>query len=155
MSRKSDKIIERKGRFERMILFTPAFDHRDKNCGIHGMEMRFIVKGDVGAVQFLVFTNWQLPHVRKEFEGRVDAGENLHPCLFAGSPADLGYHSPKPIYEGQSPLSDDCEILGGKCYYDGSGLNAEEPFNILVTDGLEALWKFLENYHTTLFGNGK
>ena len=144
-------IIERKGKFERLIMFSPSYDERRKGYGIHGMEMRFLVKGPKGAVQFLVFTNWMLPHVKKELLDRVDKGENLHPCLFEGHPADLGYHSPKPMYKGQSAMSNDCDVLGGKCYYDGSGLNAERPFGILVSQGLESLWNFLEEYYGSVF----
>jgi hypothetical protein len=148
-------IIERKGKFKRSILFRPGYDERRKGCGVHGMEMRFVVKGPRGAVQFLLFTNWMLPHVERELHDRYEKGESLNPCLFKGYPADLGYHSPKPMYKDQSAMRNDCDILGGQCYYDGSGLNAERPFGILVSQGLEALWKFLEEYYGSVFSKNE
>jgi hypothetical protein len=62
-------------KLERIIEFTPAFDKRDpnpkKNYGVHGVELRFVVKGEAGAVQFLIFTNWHLPHVQKAMVNRA------------------------------------------------------------------------------------
>jgi hypothetical protein len=80
---------------ERLMEITPAFDKRDpdprKNYGIHGAEMRFTVKGPLGAVSFLLYTNWQLPHIEREFREKERAGESV---LRRPIPADLGYHSP-------------------------------------------------------------
>ncbi len=67
------------------------------------------------------------------------------------SPTDLGYHSPEPRYEGQTSMGA-CEALGGKeCFYDGSGLNAYDAFGVLVAEGSEGLWKFLEKYWHDVF----
>lgn len=138
---------------QRILEWSPAFDRRDpnlhKNYGIHGVEMRFVVKGPLGAVQFLLYTNWQLPHVRKEFAAR---GCDTY-CLNAPMPADLGYHSPRPLYEGQEPISDKpCPYLDGKlCYYDGSGLNAERIFDVLCAEGDMGVWRELEAYYRETF----
>lgn len=68
-------------------------------------------------------------------------------------PADLGYHSPVPMYEGQTKR-DDCQYLpGGTCYYDGSSLAAESVFNILVEQGSEGVWKHLEEVYNDRFNN--
>lgn len=139
----------------REIKFRPAFDKRHadpkKNYGIHGVDMLWILKGPVGAVQFLVFTGWHLPHIIAEWE--QDAKE--HPVtgkqlMCQPIPADLGYHSPTPVYDGQQ--CNECDLLPGKkCYYDGSGLNAEPVFKLLVEKGDEAVWKFLEDYYRDIF----
>jgi hypothetical protein len=167
----------------------PAFDKRhadpDKNYGIHGAEMLFVLKGELGAVQFVLYTNWMLPHIYEEW--KKEYGDRW-PCVFSKPiPADVGYHSPKPMYEGQEPIGSKktnkeamrrnterlmkregiedlepffeptgtftpCEWLDGKpCYYDGSGLAAEEYFKLLVSEGSEAVWKKLEEYYEETF----
>lgn len=60
--------------------------------------------------------------------------------------ADLGYHWPSPQYDGQNRL-EDCPLFDdGHCYYDGSSLDAEEPWRLLREEGDEALWQHLEDY---------
>ena len=39
---------------------------------------------------------------------------------------DLGRHSPEPMYDGEKPFSECCHILGGRCYYDGTSLGAND-----------------------------
>jgi hypothetical protein len=102
-------MTERK--LERIVEFEPAFDKRnvdpEKNFGIHGVEMRWVLKGERGAVQFLVYTNWQLPHVTQESINRLgfarDFGMEMR-CFWLPMAADLGYHSKFPLYEGQEPM---------------------------------------------------
>lgn len=147
--------------FEKEIKFHPAYDKRDenpsKNYGIHGVEMRWLLKGTDGTVQFVVFTNWHLPHVMEEQDQRitnkipdkVDLKVTYHPM-----PADVGYHSLKPMYEGQQPMPQKCEYLNNQpCYYDGSGLHAQKVFEILVEKGSDAVWKYLEKYYNETFNN--
>lgn len=132
---------------EKKILFTPAFDRHDpdpsKNYGIGSVDIIFVLIGDKGAVQFILSTDWHLPHVRKELD---DKG---FPCK--PSARDIGYHSPKPMYEGQTIATKHCEYLGGICYYDSSALQADKYFNILVEGGDDALWKSLEQYYREIF----
>jgi hypothetical protein len=101
-----------------------------------------LVKGERGVIQFVLFTGW-LP-APEEFQ------ENVNPPL----PADIGYHSPMPMYEGQNPMSGKCDVLGGVCYYDGSSLNARQPFLVLCNSGGEALWKYLEDTYRSKFEEG-
>lgn len=137
--------------FVREIVFNPAWDKRSsdpkKDYGIHGVEMRWYLKGSKGIVQFVVFTNWMLPHVQEELDRkRMDA--DFPHLMCRPMAADLGYHSYKPMYDGQTPMK--CDLLGGECYYDGSGLNAQELFNKLLREGGEAVWKEMEEfYHST------
>lgn len=147
--------------FERRIDIDPAFDRRHpdpkQNYGIHGVTMRFILKGDKGAVQFVLFTNWQLPHVTEETDQRTiakaRAGEDISidlRCFYRPLPADRGYHSPTPVWEGQE--SRECDLLDGKpCYYDGSGLQAETVYHALLAEGGEGVWKELEYYYSQVF----
>ena len=144
-----------KTKLTREIKIHPAFDKRDKdplkNCGIHGCDLRFLLKGPKGVVQFVIFTNWQLPHVTEEFiqkpiKDRIDIKIRYLPM-----PADLGYHSLVPMYEGQTGRAN-CEYLDGKtCYYDGSSLSAEPIYDILLREGSDGVWKALEKYYKELF----
>lgn len=160
----------------------PAFDKRSpnpkKNYGIHGLELRYYVKGKKGAVQFILYTNWQLPHVDKETFGDWNSPKYDHHMriLCKPMPADLGYHSPVPMYEGHEPMQPTkiktvaktknnplgfkvekigkvpvCEVIGVPCYYDGSSMNAERIFDTFVTGGDIALWKELEDYYYATF----
>jgi len=145
---------------ERIIQFRPAYDKRDldpkKNYGIYGVEIIFILKGEHGAVQFLLYTNWHLPHVQKEIDSKLFNPE--FPYLFhKPQPADLGYHSYKPIREWQdTPSFEHCEILDEKpCYYDGSTLNAEPIFKRLLEEGDKGVWKALEDFYEKTFGELK
>lgn len=124
---------------------SPAYDKRNpdpaRNYGIHGVDLRMYVIGARGAVQFVLYTDWHLPHVDDELRAK---GARLQ-----ATPADLGYHSPIPTYEGQESWGrDNCELLGGcRCYYDGSGLNAERIFDVLRAEGSDGVWRELEAYY--------
>jgi len=140
-------------RFKREIIFDPAYDERNaesgKNYGIHGVNLRFYLTGPKGAVQFVLHTNWHLPHVEKELDSRLDI---KWPHLYCHPlPVDLGYHSPKRRYKGQTLLTKDCPLLKGKCYYDGSSLNAEPVYKRLLQEGSDGVWKELEKYYLGIF----
>lgn len=125
------------------IVFCSAYDKRSsdpkKNYGIHGVNMTWYVKHVGHAVQFVVYTNWHLPHVEKELDGNFPH-LSCHPL-----PSDVGYHSKRPMYQGQTPIGDDCKLTGGECYYDGSSLHATDVFQMLVTQGHEAVWTYLDS----------
>lgn len=139
--------------FERIVQIKPAFDKRSddpkKNYGIHGCDLRMILKGEKGTVQFVLYTNWMLPHVEKELDARIDRQFphlSCHPL-----PADLGYHALAPQYEDQKPMGL-CEYLDGReCYYDGSGCNAENIYHELLRAGSDGVWAALEKYYAHTF----
>lgn len=148
-------------KFIRHTDFEPAWDRSDKdpskNYGVHGVNLRMVLVGPEGAVQFLVYTQWMLPHVQRRTIARVtrrvgnsDMETELR-CFFTPQPADLGYHSKKPMYEGQTPMDNQCEYTGGPCYYDGSGLQAHAVFRMLVEKGHEAVWQALEARYKAQF----
>ena len=129
---------------ERIVKFKPAYDERHNpkgNYGIHGVDLLMILKGELGAVQFVVFTNWQLPSVQEELLHRPFTDSLDIECRFCPTAADLGYHSKKPMYEGQEPIANNCELTGGDCYYDGSGIAAEGIYKVLVEKGSDAVWE--------------
>jgi len=138
------------GGFERLVMFEAAYDKRSKdpkrNYGIKDVHVRFVLKGKEGAVQFLFSTGWYLPHVRRELVEKGYFSRVAFPVAFG-----LGYHSPTPIHGGEICF-EECRILGGKCYYDGSGLDAIPLLEKLVAEGDEAVWRELERYYRLTFG---
>lgn len=143
--------------FVRLVTFDPAYDKRPKNpgdpdYGIHGVTLRFLLTGPLGAIQFVVYTNWHLPETTERLRTQpYDAiGGDPH-WMERPMPADLGYHSYVPRYEGQSSMGS-CAFLGGaECYYDGSTLNAEPVFVRLLREGDAGVWDALEQYYRQTF----
>lgn len=140
--------------FRRWIAFSPSYDcivrqpcvHGSETCtpgsmhshGRHSVDMTWYLQGEIGVVQFKVATGWMLDDTPVSAWGLTMA-------------FDLGYHSPVPLYEGQSPMSD-CHLLPGReCFYDGSGLMADTPWRLLRREGDAAVWKHLEDYYADTF----
>ena len=155
----------------RRIVFFPAFDKTDpdpkKNYGVGCLELRFLVEGNKGAVEFQLLTQWYQRHV---MDRRL---ENLKKDIWAGKqdfllkhftepyPIDLCYFSPIRLSEDDSEWKDGVSyVLGGKpCFYgykytDKKGFVAKEvAYWLLVEYGDEALWEYLEEYYVEVFGN--
>ena len=135
------------------IVFKPAYDKRHsdpkKNYGIHGVDMTWYLKGEEGTVQFVVYTGWHLPNVIEEQSKDSSAWKVLSRPL----PADIGYHSKVPQYSDQTCMDTDCDAIigGGPCYYDGSTLGAEVGFQLLVREGSDAVWKWMDDYYKMTF----
>lgn len=139
--------------FERITTITGAYDKRNadpkKNYGIHGMEMRFVLKGERGAVQFVYYSCQYLKHVADELALSMIEKGSIKYHAFRGMAVDIGYHAYTPQFEGQS--SRQCEILGCDCYYDGSSLNAEEFEDKFLRGGSDVVWPMLEEYYADIF----
>lgn len=139
--------------FERITEIIGAYDRRDpnphKNCGIHGMDMRFILRGSKGAVQFVFYSAQHLRHVADELLRSADPRFNP----FHGIGVDIGYHSPKPMYPGQTGREDCPYLNGATCYYDGSSLRASEFEDAFIAGGSEAVWPMLEAEYKETFGD--
>lgn len=152
--------------FEKIVQLTPAYDQRDpdprKDYGVHGVDLIMILKGEKGATQFSLSTGWLLPQTvglpnDGSYEELYKYTELLHSSFtqrYYPMPTDLGYHAKEPQYEDQY-VRNDCHILGGECYYDGSGLNAYIPFRELLTKGSDGVWVVLEKYYNFLFEGGE
>ena len=125
-----ERIISFKTGYECEIPFTNGHSH-----GRHGMEMIFILKGKLGVIQFVVYTGWMPSY--KRFDG-----EKSSPL-----PADIGKHSYKPSYDDETKRENCNWLDGADCYYDGSGLAADEVFKVFVKDGEEAMWTELEKFY--------
>ena len=140
-------------KFERIVTVSPAFDKRDpipsKNYGIGACRITFVLKGSRGAVQFMFGTNWYVPSAREHLKKFPPGYRDLQQKPEGW---DIGYHSPKPMHKGQTPIKSKCQFVkGGKCYYDGSGLRADEWVEDFVAGGTEWLWKKLEEEYRHWF----
>ena len=132
---------------ERIMTLEPAYDRSDEGYGTHCVSLRMVVKGPLGATQFVLYTGWFLPDTLAAWR-EANAPSFLRDPL----PADVGYHSPLPMYDGHEPMIDECKFVDGPCYYDGSGLRAKDWFEQkLLTGGSEAVWEALEEEYTRLF----
>lgn len=130
--------------FRREITFEPGYDYRNdpdtkqRQYGCHGMNLRFTLHGEHGSVQFLLYTGW-LPG-----QPSFAAGPVLSPMG-----ADVGYHWDEPRYEGQEWRS--CTARpAGRCYCDGSSLQADELFQKFTHDGDAVVWRTLEERYADL-----
>lgn len=140
-------------KMKRKIVFEPGYDfivqptkERGANYGRHGLNMRFLLEGSKGVVQFLLFTGW-LPMIESSYGWEPTYKGSSEPMA-----ADIGYHSYKPMYKGQPPMDKKCPFLyNKKCYYDGSGSLAEEYFAELCNKGEDALFKKMEGFYKDTF----
>ncbi len=95
---------------EKIFKIRPAFDKRNadpkKNYGIHCVEVWMVLKGKAGAVHFGFTTGMFLPETMKEYaaNGQLNPKE-LSPghwfYLYKPMGIDVGYHSPKKMWDGQ------------------------------------------------------
>lgn len=133
----------------REVQLLPAYDKRPE-YGVHCVELRMVLTGTKGVVQFVLYTGWYLPE-NKETSERLGSIFNGRPM-----PAELGYHARKPVRDWQKkdePSFGSCEYLDGDpCWYDGSGLNAERVYQLLLKGGSDAVWEELESYYEAVFG---
>ena len=142
----------------REVRFSPGYDKRNpepnKNYGFAGMHIYFILKGELGAINFSLMTHWFPKYVQKEL---FNKGALQH-SWFEPQPLamDLGYHTTYPQYDDQEISHESCELLDGQpCYYCGSTLNAEPIRDIFLEEGDEGVWRVLEEKYIERFGEEK
>lgn len=130
----------RAGDAERAVVFSPGYRTDRKSYGRHGMEVTWLLRGPKGVTQFKMFTGWE-PGLDRHSERMVNAPMG----------ADLGYHAFVPQYEGQEPM-DSCDYLPGQptCYYDGSGLMADDLMHEFLIHGEQVIWNRLAERHDDL-----
>ena len=137
--------------FERRVECSPGHWHRDEgktDYGIGSVRMWFYLIGPKGAVQWQIGTEWYPPKAR---EGLMSGGRWAdRERMMKPTGWDLGYHSPRPMYEDQT-LHGKCSVIGGECFYDGSGLNADLLIEGFIAGGTDWLWPKLEEYYRHTF----
>ncbi len=142
--------------FETWVECQPSYylirDEPAKNYGVGNMKIVFYLKGPKGAVQWMIGTEWGIKPVREHLDrfGWSKYDDPRQPKAW-----DIGYHAHEPQYEDQSKMGDDCHVLGGPCYYDGSGLNAEPFVEGFLAGGTDWLWPKLAEVYRAWFEDGK
>jgi len=138
--------------FTREVRFEPGYDHRAEDAtkpwgtrrGCHGMNIRWLLHGPAGTIQFLIYSSWLPSWVGDSTFGKtitVPPGEPVHPPMGA----DLGHHWDEATYEGEKGF-DKCDVRpAGRCFNDGSGLRADDLLGVLLTEGHEAVWSAMED----------
>lgn len=140
-TRKPTRIEQTVGDFRRVIEATAGFP-LTPNYGQHGMDLRFVLIGQLGATQFLMYTDWVPGKTGRGLNASVSAS-----CFPMA--ADLGFHwKTSPWGDGDSSMRmPHCDWIGGDCFYDGSGLNAEPVMRRFIAEGFDAVWDELERYY--------
>lgn len=135
--------------YMRYLTLKPPFDKRNpnpkKDYGIHGMDLIMVLSKNNKAVEFSAFLPVHLTHVVKELALKKDCH-----FFFEGMGANVGYHSPYPIYENQY-LHKDCRYIGCDCYCNGSSLRADEWYQVFLKEGVDKIWEMLESYWLDMF----
>lgn len=102
----------KKEKLERITFFRPAYDKRNpgnpsKDYGIGHVVCFMLLRGKAGAVHFSFSTGMLLPETVREYikTNRAEykfISENREYYLNKPMGYDTGYHSPKPMFEGQT-----------------------------------------------------
>ena len=129
-------------KMEKEVRFRAAYDHRDKNYSVHGMDVSLVLKGQRGAVEAVIWTNWYLD------------GSHHEPKVGV-----VIFHSPLPEFDNdpwpfRDEVADDCTILNGPCYR-SAGLGSEEEREVLdalISGGDDAVWAKLQEFYDDKFG---
>ncbi len=158
------KTLKEKRKFERIVNFSTPFDKRSKvpkkNYGIGSMMIWFMLKGKDGAVQVCFNTPIYLPETIEEYRkignknktSPTDIRDDYNGKAKGLECFDVGYHSPKPAFEGHTKTS--CKLLKkGYCYFDGSALRGSDDklVELFYEKGEEAIWNYLEKYYYQIF----
>ena len=156
---------------EHKIIFRPADDKTDpdpyKNYGVHDIDMKFLVFGDKGIVEFELSTNWYLPHVmerrlqsmkRNVFLAKKDF---LLMTWISPKPLDICYWSLERLSEDDTFFDKGLDYVFDHkpCFY-GYRYEREEDglwttdyvYNQFLLRGDIAIWEYLENYYRETFG---
>ena len=136
---------------EESVQFTPGYNcpvEGGQGHGVHGMEVRWFLRGPAGAVWLCAFTEWT-PGELRPGHGLSPAG---YPVALRQYPdgAGLGYHARWPQFEGHVPDRVDCDVIGGPCYGDMSFCGADEPLKRFTAEGEQAIWDVLESAYDHL-----
>lgn len=130
--------------FERLVSFEPAFERRHANpaqdYGIGSVTLRFVLRGEHGAVDWLLFTNWYLP------ETRANLGDEFP----TPGPQVLTYHS---LREEDGPYQGPCAYLDGRtCYMSTQYYAADSVLERLLREGDAGVWAALADAYMKQFG---
>ena len=130
----------------REIQFRPAF-HRcstdpGKNYGIGSVLMTWVLKRDGWAMTWDAHTGWGLPDAAFK-AASPGCTHGMHVRGYPNGGATGGavdWHAPAPLYEGQERSQDACCWIDGPCWMDSGFILGDTLFDLLRTDGGDAVW---------------
>lgn len=130
--------------YTREVRFHAGYDKRaEPGGGARGATIAFVLRApDGGAITAQINTGW-MTHPR----GRTYPGPGVDMPLADHYPTGGGIHIHHPLQVKDWWYGpDDCELVpGGKCYGDGGYLVSDKFLEVLVEQGDEAAWAWLEN----------
>lgn len=140
---------KREDGLEECVQFVPGYNcPKPGGHGVHGMEVRWFLRGPDGAVVLSMATDF-IPGERWPGHGLSPSGHHdwtRHPDGFG-----LQYHSRVPRYEGHD-AEGRCDLIGAPCYLDMWLSGADEPVKRFVAEGERAIWDALEAAYAGLGG---
>lgn len=145
---------------ERVFNIQPAYDcirvqpcvHGSDACkpgtggshGRHNAEMHLTVRGVDAEVTLVISTGWDLP--------TVPAYQRLTATRDYPRGAFVEFHTARPRYDGDEatePRPDGTCKDWPACYMDTGYSMADAPARLLVEQGSDAVWAWLENLYAT------
>ena len=138
-------------KFKKTIRFDPGWDYivlgpkEKEKCGRHGMTIRFILKGEKGAIHFSISTGW-MPRIKRNL-GYEPTHQSADVCVLFPMAEDISYHSRVKLDDYLTPRESCVWLDGDTCYSDGSILYAEEFMATFFNEGEKALWKKMKEYY--------
>jgi hypothetical protein len=132
----------------REFFANPAYDKRDleptKDYGVGGILMNFVIKGDHGAINFVLSTNFVLPQTLEFWQKKKEITKQIDLSYWLRPNTDLCFHGLKPKYEGHKSHNDCCWMPGKECYVECDSFGGDEAYQALLTGGSEAMWQYME-----------
>lgn len=142
---------------EESVQFTPGYNCRRTDMqghGVHGMEITWLLRGPIGAVQLIFGTDWT--------PGELFPGHGISPDGTRGrqratdgpwgtdpNGRGIGVHSRIPQYEGHDDRGECC-VINGICYYN-EGLSQADPLvPLFLAKGEQAIWDELETRYAAI-----
>lgn len=107
---------------------------------IEGGRIVFILRGDLGAITFIISTGWEVSTGRYGLAPRT-RDKDLYPSshgvdYHAKFKTECGYHN------------ESCDWMDGdECWGDGSGLAGGRVLRRLIEEGESAVWSELEDFY--------
>jgi hypothetical protein len=122
--------------FERVLSIEPGYNDRGGKYGVHGMDLRFVLIGPLGAVHFLMRTGW------------IPDEKGVNPTLSRSYPAPshIGWHWRTEKF-GTADYGDDCDWLPAGCFYDASYSAADPVLAKFLAGGADAVWPMLREHY--------
>jgi hypothetical protein len=137
---------------EESVQFVPGY-----NCtrtggqghGVHGMEVRWFLRGPDGACVLIMATDL-IPGERRPGHGLSPSGLNENWAYYHPEGRGLQYHSRVPRYDGHEAEDGNCGLIGGPCYCESWLSGADEPVKRFVDGGEQVVWDALEAAYASL-----